>query len=84
MGGILGFLIFIGLIYLLQFVLQIALAAIGISAIAVFIIIELVISVLFAYLMYPAPYRKTAWRDPKFHLNIAIFFSVFVVLQLLF
>ena len=82
--GIFGILIFIGLIYLLQYVLQIVLGSMGIDALAVFIIIELVISVLFAYIVYPAPYRRNAWRDPKFHLNIAIFFSIFVILHLVF
>ena len=71
--GIVGYLIFIGLIYVLQFVLQNVLASFGVDAVAIFIIVELVISVLFAYIIYPAPYRKTAWKDPKFHLNIAIF-----------
>ena len=82
--GIVGYLIFIAMIYILQYALQMVLAAIGVSGIAIFIIVEFVISVLFAYLMYPAPYRKNAWRDPKFHMNIAIFFAVFVVIQLVF
>ncbi len=81
-SGIIGYLIFIGLIYVLQYVLQLVLASIGLDAITIFIIVEFCISVLFAYIMYPAPYRKNAWRDPKFHMNIAIFFAVFVILQL--
>ncbi len=49
--GIIGYLIFIGVIYVLQYILQIFLASIGLGSTAIFIIIELIISVLFAYLM---------------------------------
>lgn len=82
--GIIGYLIFIALIYFLQYVLGVVLTAIGLHALAVFLIIEFVISVIFAYLIYPAPYRKEAYKDPRFHMNIAIFFTVFIILRFIF
>lgn len=84
MRNITSFIIFIVLIWGIQYVLQMFLVSIGLNYLAIFIIVELVVSIIFAYLMYPAGNRRNAIKDPRFHLNIAIFFAVFVLLQIIF
>ena len=80
-----GRLIFMMLaIYLMQIVIVNILGLIGIGGLASVIILEFIMAVVFAYIYYPAPYRKDALKDPKFHMSICIFFVLFMVFQFIF
>ena len=81
---LLRFVIFMALVILFQRALGYALSYIGLTGLAYFIVFELIMAFVFAYLYYPAPYRKDCLKNPKFHMTVAGFFAVFVVLELLF
>ena len=69
---------------LLQYLIQAALIALGVSGIWFFILFDLILAFLFAYLQYPSIYRKQALRDPRFHMSFAMYFGILVVLDLIF
>lgn len=81
---IIRYIIFIIGIIALQYLLGTILSIIGVSALIATIIIQLAMAFVFAYLYYPAPFRKYALRDPKFHMNVAIFFVLFLLINLIF
>jgi hypothetical protein len=81
---IVRYIIFIVGIISFQYVIGSILNILGINPLIATIIMQLSIAFLFAYLYYPAPYRRNALRDPKFHMNVAIFFVVFLVINILF
>jgi hypothetical protein len=81
---IVRYIIFIVGIISFQYVIGSILNILGINPLIATIIMQLSIAFLFAYLYYPAAYRRNALRDPKFHMNVAIFFVVFLVINILF
>lgn len=81
---IIRYVIFIIGIISFQYVLGSILSILGVNALIGSIIIQLSMAFVFAYLYYPAPFRKYALRDPKFHMNVAIFFVIFLIINLIF
>lgn len=81
---IVRYIIFIVGIISFQYVLATVLNLFGVNPLIGTIIIQLAMAYVFAYLYYPAPFRRNAIRDPKFHMNVAIFFVVFLVINILF
>ncbi|MDD4123634.1 MAG: hypothetical protein VB122_08145 [Erysipelotrichales bacterium] len=71
-------------IFIFQKMLIFILGEIGLSGLSLIIVLELIMAFLFAYIYYPAPYRKQCFKDPSYHKNVAIFFGIFMILQLLF
>lgn len=78
------FLVTLLIIMVLQYVLAYVLALLGVSGIFAILVIAFVMAIFFAFLNYPAPFRKTAVKDPYFHKMVAIFFVVFFLVNLLF
>ena len=81
---IVRYIIFIVGIISFQYVVGTILNLLGVNPLIGTIIMQLLIAFVFAYLYYPAPFRRNALRDPKFHMNVAIFFVVFLVINILF
>jgi heme A synthase len=81
---IVRYVIFIVGIIAFQYLLGTILAILGVDRLIASIIIQLAMAFVFAYLYYPAPFRKYALRDPKFHMNVAIFFVIFFLINLIF
>ena len=69
---------------LLQYLIQGALIALGITGIWFFILFDLILAFIFAWIQYPRIYRKQAIRDPRFHMSFAMYFAILVVLDLIF
>ncbi len=84
MNPIFRFVLFIIGIILLQRGLMWALTKLGFSGLALIIIFELIMAFVFAWLHYPSYNRKYCFKDPKFHRNVAIFFGIFIIMQLVF
>lgn len=76
--------IFIIGIFLFQQVLTSVLIALHFDFLAIIIVVELGMAVLFALLYYPPGFRRVAWRDPRFHMNVAVFFGIFILIEVLF
>jgi hypothetical protein len=81
---IIRYAIFIIGIFLFQQVLTSILIALNFEFIAIIILVELGMAFLFALLYYPPGYRRIAWRDPRFHMNVAVFFGIFILIEFLF
>ena len=84
MNGIIRLVIFMFAIYFMQVVIVNILGLLGIGGLTGVIILEFIMAVVFAYIYYPAPYRKYALKDPKFHMSICIFFILFMAFQFIF
>jgi heme/copper-type cytochrome/quinol oxidase subunit 2 len=67
----------------IQYFLQIFLLSLGFSYVAIELIIDLVLAFIFSLLNYRGR-KKDAFKDPRFHRNVAIYFGIFVIVALLF
>lgn len=75
-GVIIGFLI-------AQILIQYFLFMLGFRGVGFEIIYNLLLSFVAVLIYYPSEYRKSAFKNPEFYRNVAIFFLVFLLLSLL-
>ena len=80
---ILRFLIFLVLIIAFQRGLAWVLSLTPLTGIWYLIVFELIMAFVFAYIYFPAPYRKGCLTNPKFHMYVAGFFAALILMQLL-
>lgn len=66
-----------------QILIQSFLAMLGVSGIAFVILYNLILSFVAVLIYYPSEYRSTAFKNPEFYRNVAIFFLVFLLLSLI-
>lgn len=66
-----------------QILIQYFLAFLGISGVAFVIIYNLLLSFVAVLIYYPTGYRKEAFSNPEFYRNVAIFFLIFLLLEVL-
>ena len=83
-NSFLSMIIFIIGFILFQYVLSAVLVAVGFTGVWLFIVFDLILAFAFAWFQYPSIYRKEAFKNPRFHMSVAIYFAVLVLLDLLF
>ena len=69
--------------FVAQILIQLFLSFLGFSGVAFEIAYNLLLAFVAVLIYYPSEYRKTAFKNPEFYRNVAIFFLVFLLLSLI-
>ena len=83
-GSFLSIILYLILFIIFQNALQYFLLWIGFEGIWLFIVFDLILAFTFAYINYPRIYRKSAFKDSRFHMSVALWFAIFIGMDLLF
>ena len=67
--------------FVAQTLIQYLLLSIGVSGISFIILYNLLLAFVATLIYYPSSYRKSAFKDPEFYRNVAIFFLIFLLLS---
>ena len=66
-----------------QILIQTFLTLLGLTGITFVIIYNLILSLVAVLIYYPSEYRQYAFKNPEFYRDVAIFFFIFLLLELL-
>lgn len=66
-----------------QVLIQMFLTLLGLTGVTFVILYNLILSFVAVLIYYPPEYRKYAFKNPDFYRDAAIFFLVFLLLELL-
>ncbi|MDY4788490.1 MAG: hypothetical protein SO253_04185 [Bacilli bacterium] len=83
-NSFLSMILFLVFFILFQYALQYVLVMLGFSGVWLYIMFDFILAFAFAYFQYPSVYRKEAFKNPRFHMSVAIYFALLVGLDLLF
>ena len=66
-----------------QVLIQMFLTVLGLTGVTFVILYNLILSFVAVLIYYPSEYRKYAFKNPDFYRDVAIFFLIFLLLELL-
>lgn len=66
-----------------QVLIQMFLTLLGLTGVTFVILYNLILSFVAVLIYYPSEYRKYAFKNPDFYRDVAIFFLIFLLLELL-